>query len=93
VISDVWQGMEEFFDPGREILLAHDSQEVCSMLEDIPERQRRRIARAARARVLASHIGLIRARELEQMLRFGEPRRGTHAIAPAPSLVAAGHGE
>jgi spore maturation protein CgeB len=92
VISDVWQGMEEFFDPGREILLAHDSQEVCSMLEDIPERQRRRIARAARARVLTSHTGMTRAHELVKMLRCDEPRNRVQAIPqstprPVASLI------
>jgi spore maturation protein CgeB len=65
VISDGWPGLEQFFEPGREILLADDASQVLACLRDIPDSERRAIADRARARVLASHTAAHRARELE----------------------------
>jgi spore maturation protein CgeB len=75
VISDVWPGIEDFFEPGREILLAHEGDDVRESLEGIPERQRRRIAAAARSRVLARHTGERRACELERHLGLAREER------------------
>ncbi|HEY0552913.1 MAG TPA: glycosyltransferase, partial [Thermoanaerobaculia bacterium] len=45
IISDDWPGLETFFEPGREILLAASSGEVERILRDLPEDERRRIGR------------------------------------------------
>lgn len=65
IISDWWPGLDAFFRPGEEILIARDPAEAQSYLRDLPEQKRRAIAEAARARVLASHTGDHRAAELE----------------------------
>ncbi len=52
VLSDDWEGMEQFFEPGSEILLAHDTEEAMDALDRSPE-DLARIARAARERTLA----------------------------------------
>jgi len=67
VVSDWWEGLEAFFAPGREILVAHGTEDVLDMLE-LSDAQVRRIARAARERVLAEHTSAHRARRLEQLL-------------------------
>ena len=65
VISDWWPGLPTIFEPGREILIAHDGDEVLRIVRDMPEAERTRIAGAARARVLARHTAEHRAAELE----------------------------
>ncbi len=65
IISDWWPGLDGFFRPGEEILIAPSEVEVLALLRSLPEARRRAIAEAARARVLASHTGDHRAAELE----------------------------
>ena len=65
IISDWWEGLDELFRPGEEILIAETAAEALGMLREIPEARRRSIAQAARARVMAGHTGDHRAAELE----------------------------
>jgi spore maturation protein CgeB len=65
VISDAWQGLETFFAPGTEIVVARDSEDVLRALTGTSESQRRAIGRRARRRVLAEHTALHRASQLE----------------------------
>ncbi|SNB47491.1 glycosyltransferase [Geobacter sp. DSM 9736] len=65
VISDRWEGIDTFFNPGEEILLASDSGEVLRILQGLPENERREIGERARRRVLLSHTAAKRAEELE----------------------------
>ncbi|MBV9076041.1 MAG: glycosyltransferase, partial [Methylobacteriaceae bacterium] len=54
ILSDRWEGLDAFFEPGREILLADTTEEAVAAL-DLGTAELRRIARAARERVLAEH--------------------------------------
>ena len=65
VVSDSWPGIESFFEPGREILIARSSRAVLRALTTISESERNAIGVRARARVLAEHTGERRAAELE----------------------------
>jgi spore maturation protein CgeB len=65
IISDKWPGLETFFAPGEEILIAKDSNEVIQILRDVPEERRREIAAAARQRLARSHTPNQRACQLE----------------------------
>jgi spore maturation protein CgeB len=65
IISDAWAGLDTFFEPGKEILVAQSSDEIEAYLKEIPERDRRRIGARARERVLARHTARHRALELE----------------------------
>lgn len=65
IISDHWAGIESFFAPGREILIARRSAEALAYLRDIPDEERRHIGLRARERVLGSHTAAHRAAELE----------------------------
>ncbi|HVW27136.1 MAG TPA: glycosyltransferase [Polyangiaceae bacterium] len=69
IITDRWQGIEEFFEPGREILLASTANEVMSFLEEIPEHERRAIGARARRRFLKEHTGQRRAAQLDGYIR------------------------
>jgi spore maturation protein CgeB len=67
VVSDWWVGLDAFFEPAQEIVIVHDTADVLKAL-DLPEGERRRIARAARERALDCHSAMVRARELEALL-------------------------
>jgi spore maturation protein CgeB len=68
VISDRWEGIDAFFQPGREILLADGSTDVLDVLEHVDDAQRDLIGSAARRRVLAEHTAGHRAAALEEMV-------------------------
>jgi spore maturation protein CgeB len=69
VITDEWVGLSEFFEPGREILVARNADDALAILRELPERHRLAIAGAARARFLREHSANARARALEQYTR------------------------
>lgn len=55
LITDAWEGVEDFFDPGREILVARDGQEAAALLATLTPARAAAIGAAARARALAEH--------------------------------------
>jgi spore maturation protein CgeB len=63
VLSDAWDGLAEFFEPGEEILVASNTEDVLGALARSDE-DLGRIARAARQRVLADHTAERRAHQL-----------------------------
>lgn len=67
IISDEWAGLEDFFRPGREIVVARDTDDVVRALR-WPEARRASIGRAAQAHTLKAHTAESRARELEAFL-------------------------
>lgn len=69
IISDYWEGIETFFVPGDEILVAHTTDDVIDYLRQVDEKERRRLADGARRRILASHTSDTRAAELEEYIR------------------------
>lgn len=69
IISDRWAGIDHFFEPGREILLADSAEHALAYLCDLPERDRAQIGERARFRVLRQHTCTHRALELDRYLR------------------------
>jgi spore maturation protein CgeB len=67
VVSDWWTGLDDFLEPGREIVVARRAEDVVAALE-MADEQLARIARDARERVLADHTSQRRAVELERIL-------------------------
>jgi spore maturation protein CgeB len=67
ILSDTWEGLDAFFEPGREILLARNTGEALEALDATPA-DLARIAHAARERTLAEHTAACRARELEGLV-------------------------
>lgn len=63
IISDAWEGLDTFFVPDREILIARHADDVARALS-LGEPALRGIGEAAKARVLAEHSALHRAGEL-----------------------------
>ncbi len=69
LISDAWPGMDEFFTPGKEILLASTADEVVRILRGIDAVEAQRIGEAARDRTLARHTSTKRAEEFEKVVQ------------------------
>jgi spore maturation protein CgeB len=65
VISDSWAGLETFFEPAEEIVVATGADDVVRTLADTTPTQRDAIGARARARVLARDTAEHRAAELE----------------------------
>jgi spore maturation protein CgeB len=74
LLSDAWAGLEDFYQPGAEILLAEDTTDALSAL-DIADEQLERIRRAARERTLDEHTCHHRARMLTNLLESSERSR------------------
>lgn len=68
IITDAWPGIDDFLEPGRELLLATSGEDVTRHLRDLHSSQARAIGMAARKRVLAEHTYARRARDVERVL-------------------------
>jgi spore maturation protein CgeB len=69
LITDAWLGVEQFFEPGHEVLVATSAEDIGRYLRDISAPQADAIGVAMRARALRDHTYEIRAREVDQILR------------------------
>jgi spore maturation protein CgeB len=77
MLSDWWDGLEEFFDPWRDIVIVRKTDDVLAALE-LSDRELAEIGEAGRQRVLAEHTAERRAAELVALLqdtRAGSPVR------------------
>jgi spore maturation protein CgeB len=63
VLSDTFDGLDTFFEPGKEILFARSTEDAIEALK-IPPAELMQISRRARKRVLAEHTCEVRAREM-----------------------------
>jgi len=68
LITDAWEGIELFLEPGKEVLVAADGQEVAAHVRQLDAASARRIGEAAYRRVLAEHTYAHRAAQLEALL-------------------------
>jgi spore maturation protein CgeB len=92
IISDHSPGLSEFFEPGREIVVADGAADVVRCLQQLSESERRLLAERARSRVLAEHTSAHRARALEDYVcSLGGAQKPEHGRL-APPAVPAEHG-
>jgi spore maturation protein CgeB len=63
VLTDAWDGIEVFFEPGREIFVARSTEEAVEVL-CLPDQELARVGRAARDRAMSEHTAEARARRL-----------------------------
>jgi spore maturation protein CgeB len=68
LITDAWEGIELFLEPGSEVLVAKNGEEVAHHLDRLDMTSAQRIGRAAYARVLAEHTYAHRAAQVEALL-------------------------
>lgn len=68
LITDAWPGIDLFLEPGREVLVAQDGDEVAGHLEALDRSRAAAIGHAARERVLRDHTYAQRAGQVEELL-------------------------
>lgn len=69
LITDEWEGIEEFLAPGEEILVARDGGEVAAHVASVAPGRAREIGERAASRVLLRHTYSERAAEVDRLLR------------------------
>ena len=67
IVTDRWDGVETFLEPGKEVLVAANPEDVAGYVNGVTEAEAARIGERARARVLAEHTY---ERRGEQLQRF-----------------------
>lgn len=67
LLSDSWEGLEQFLRPDQEVIVANTTEDAVAAL-DRSDEELARIARAARERVLSEHTSAHRADELIALL-------------------------
>jgi spore maturation protein CgeB len=68
IVTDAWVGVDEFLEPGREVLVAACGAGVAAHVATLDEARARAIGAAARRRVLAEHTYTHRVLQLETLL-------------------------
>lgn len=67
IVSDWWKGLDDFFEPGKEILIASSSEDTVGILNlDCGELEA--VGRRSQERALAEHTAVHRASELVSMI-------------------------
>lgn len=67
-ITDCWRGIEMFFAPGREVLVAASAEEVVDYLRNCEHEQARTMGRAMRQRALREHTYRLRAQQVDAIV-------------------------
>jgi spore maturation protein CgeB len=80
LLSDLWTGLEDFFQPGEEILLADDASDTLEALQ-LDGGHLSEIAKRARERTLDQHSSNKRAAELIELLEQAASRRARQTEA------------
>lgn len=80
LITDAFVGVETFLEPGREILVAKNGEEVAAHVAELTPARAREIGEAAMKRVLATHTYAHRAVEVEAALGFNHKQRAGRVL-------------
>lgn len=71
IITDAWDGIDAFLEPGTEVLLADSGDAVADILSGLTDDRARAIGTAARRRILAEHTYARRAADFDAVLAEG----------------------
>ncbi|SER68094.1 glycosyltransferase [Rhizobium sp. NFR03] len=69
LITDYWEGIDQFLRPGSEVLVARDGRDVAEIMATLDTERAREIGRQALARVLDAHTYTHRAEEVDALFR------------------------
>jgi len=84
IVTDWWEGLEAFFEPGQEILIARSADDVLAAM-DLSDAELRRIGIRGQERVLSDHTSDRRAAELERLV---SPRLRDRGVFNSPLVEA-----
>jgi len=80
LITDKWHGIETFFEPGCEILVAENAEEIVAYLREKSTADARAIGEAMLVRALGEHTYAQRAAEVEKILSLSRSERHPKAV-------------
>ena len=80
IVSDNWPGLETFFTPEKEILIAGRAEHITAYIHDLDESELRRISRNAQDRVCEEHSSTVRAIEFERYVAEASVRPAAAAL-------------
>jgi spore maturation protein CgeB len=69
LITDAWEGIEQFLEPEREVLVARDGQDVADHLAALTTERAKAIGTAALDRVLAEHTYELRGVQVDEIFQ------------------------
>jgi spore maturation protein CgeB len=78
ILTDEWPGLDDFFEPSKEVMVARSTEDVLSAVR-WSEDDRLQLADAGRRRVLAEHTARHRANEFEAHIAEVAPARARNA--------------
>lgn len=84
LITDEWEGIELFLQPGTEILVAKTGEDVARLIQELNPDRARAIGEAARKRVLAEHTYEQRGKLVHSILE-----QAVSSISPCPAELPA----
>lgn len=70
LITDLWEGVEMFLEPGVECLTARNGREVAQILQELTAEEARAVGERARRKLLTNHTYAHRALHAERLLDF-----------------------
>ncbi len=88
LVSDTWEGIDRFFAPGEEVLLAGGPEDLARFVRTVGPDEARAIGERARRRALRDHSYATRAATFERAAReaIQEARRGAPGSISADYL-------
>ncbi|MCC2975476.1 glycosyltransferase [Sphingomonas sp. PL-96] len=75
LITDAWEGIEQFLIPDEEVLVARDGQDVADHLAALTPERAQAIGQAALKRVLAEHTYTLRGAQVDQLFQAHAERQ------------------
>ena len=81
MLTDAWEGLDAFFEPGREVLVTGSAAGTTAAL-DLSDRELREIGEAGRERALSEHTSDRRAATLEAEIEAARSRAGPAQALP-----------
>ena len=81
LITEAWEGIEQFLKPGEEVLVARDGIDVAEHLEELTPERASVIGRQAFARVLAEHTYVRRGGQVDAILREEAGKQRERSVA------------
>jgi spore maturation protein CgeB len=82
VITDGWTGVETFFEPCAEILVASSAEDIVQFLRSVDSRKATLIGTAMRHRALRNHTYSLRAATVDQIFAAATAPGGVSAFRP-----------
>lgn len=75
LITDAWEGIEQFLAPDTEVLVARDGQDVADHMAALTPERATAIGKAALARVLAQHTYALRGEQVDTLFKAHAARQ------------------